>query len=89
MRFRWDNKKNQLLTIKRGLDFEIIVQLFERSYHLSRKYDDPEQWRAIGWVNSRLITVIYEEREDQDGPFYWFVTAWIATKTEEKLFNES
>ena len=88
MRFKWDQKKNKQLMGERNIKFENLEEIFDRSYHLSQKNDDPEQWRAIGWAQGRLVTLIYEEREDANGIFYWFITAWISTNAERRLFNE-
>jgi len=33
-------------------------------------FGEPEQWVAIGWVNARLYTVVYE-----DEPMLWAITA--------------
>jgi uncharacterized DUF497 family protein len=59
MRFEWDNRKNLRLKKQRGLGFEMVVELFDSAYHLSQKNDDPEQWRAIGWVKGKMVTLIY------------------------------
>lgn len=70
MRFKWDQKKNAKLKRERGMGFEAAVELFEKPYHLSQKNDEPEQWRAIGWVQDKLVSLIYEEREDEESIFY-------------------
>lgn len=88
MRFAWDEKKGDKLKRQRGYSFEDVVELFQRPYHLSQKQDDPEQWRAIGWVKENLVSLIYEEREDDDGAYYWLVTYWLATKAERSLYHE-
>ena len=88
MRFKWDSKKNEKLKRERGLGFEDVGQLFEKPYHLSQKNDEPEQWRAIGWTNEKLVALIYEEREDEGGGFYWFITFWPATKAERERYGE-
>lgn len=74
MRLKWDDKKSDKLKKQRGLSFSELVEVFEKTYHLSQKRDDPEQWRAIGWVKGKLSSLIYEEREDGDGSYYWLVT---------------
>jgi uncharacterized DUF497 family protein len=84
----WDKRKGTKLERDRGLGFELITELFDKPYYLSQKNDEPEQWRAIGWVKGRLVTLIYEEREDEEGVYYWFVTYWPSTTTERKLYNE-
>ena len=88
MRCKWDEKKSEKLKKERGLGFGEVVALFERPYQLSQKQDDPEQWRAIGWVGEKLVSLIYEEREDEAGPFYWCVTYWPATKSERSLYEQ-
>ncbi len=88
MRFNWDSNKNEKLKRERGLGFEDVQELFEKPYYLSQKSDEPEQWRAIGWTKGKLVTLIYEEREDNEGVYYWFVTLWPATKTESELYDE-
>lgn len=89
MRFGWDEKKRKKLADTRGIFFEKLVEIFSHPYHLSQKNDQPEQWRAIGWSEGRLVSLIFEEREDDDGICYWFITAWIATKEERRMFRES
>ncbi len=88
MRFQWDEEKSEKLRQERGLGFSELTGLFEKPYHLSQKQDDPEQWRAIGWVGEKLVSLIYEEREDTEGPFYWFVTYWPATRAERRLYEQ-
>jgi dTDP-4-dehydrorhamnose 3,5-epimerase-like enzyme len=50
--------------------------------------DDPEQFRAIGWVKGQLFSVIYEIREDEEGEYYHRVTLWKSTRQEEILYEE-
>lgn len=76
MRFKWDKNKSNLLSNdpRRGLSFEKVALLFEQPYFLDQKNDDPEQFRAIGFVDRKMITLIFELREDAAGEFYHFVT---------------
>ena len=48
----------------------------------------PEQFRAIGWVQGRLYSLIFEIRNDDDGEYYHLVTLWRATREEEELYEE-
>jgi uncharacterized DUF497 family protein len=59
---------------KRGIGFEEAQALFDGDHIFDRRSDDPEQWRAIGWVAGTLYSVIYEVRQDSDGEFYHLVT---------------
>ena len=51
--------------------------------------DDPDQFRAIGWVSGRLYSLIFEAREDEDGEYYHLVTLWKSTREEQKLYEEN
>jgi uncharacterized DUF497 family protein len=49
--------------------------------------DDPEQFLAIGMTQSgKLVTVCYEIREDDIGPYFWLVTLWKTTFNEKKRY---
>ena len=90
MRFKFDPEKSRLLKKKRGISFEEVTAIFEGSYYLALKQDEPpEQWRATGWVNAKLFSVIYEERSDEEGSFYWLVTLWKATEEEKKEYENA
>ena len=43
--------------------------------------------RAIGWVQDRLFTLIFEIREDQLGEYYHLVTLWRSTLVERELYE--
>ena len=90
MRFKWDQKKNRILITdrRRGIGLEMITQLFSQPYYLDQKNDDPEQFRAIGYVGTRMITLIFEQREDEIGSYYHLITYWPSTKTERTLYEE-
>jgi uncharacterized DUF497 family protein len=91
MRFKWDKSKNQLLVNdrRRGLSFERVRTLFDLPYYLDERIDDREQFRAIGFVDGRLITLIFEQREDDIGDYLHLVTYWPSTKAERKLYEKS
>lgn len=91
MRFKFDKRKSVALRSnpKRGIGFEEAQELFHYPYYLDRREDRPEQYRAIGWVNSRLYSVIYESREDARGEYYHLVTLWKATTEEQELYEEN
>jgi uncharacterized DUF497 family protein len=74
---------------ERGIGFEEAKALFESEYITDRRSDDPEQFRAIGWVSGTLYSVIYEVREDADGELYHLVTLWKATKEERRAYAEN
>jgi uncharacterized DUF497 family protein len=88
MRFKYDTRKSNHLRKKRGIGFEEAKELFDGPYFLDQVLDDPEQWVAIGWVKSTLHSVIYEEREDEEGLYYHLVTLWKSTKAERLKYEE-
>ena len=83
MRFQFDAEKNVEVRQKHGVSLEEAQEIFDQAYLVDRKNDDPEQYRAIGWSQGRLCSVIFEIRRDQYGEYYRLVTAWKATRQEE------
>jgi uncharacterized DUF497 family protein len=90
MRFHFDPRKSTLLRSnpKRGIGFEEAREIFSRPYYLDQRSDLPEQYRAIGWVQSTLYSLIFEIREDEEGEYYHLVMLWKATREEQQLYEE-
>ncbi len=72
-----------------GISLEEATHIFDQLYIVDQKSDDPEQYRAIGWFDGKLWSVIYEVRFDRQGEFGWLITAWKATKQEEEMYAEN
>lgn len=90
MRINWDDAKSEKLKRERGLSLEEASVIIENPGPVTdKKSDDPEQSYAIGFAYGRLITLIFEIREDVDGEFIWLVTYWKATKAETKIYEQS
>jgi len=91
MRFKYDGRKSKKLRSnpKKGIGFEEVQEIWTHPYYEDRRSDDPEQYRAIGWVAGRLFSVIFELREDEKGEYYQLVTLWKSTKQEEELYEQS
>jgi uncharacterized DUF497 family protein len=89
MRFQFSKAKSESLrrNPKRGVGFEEAQDVFARPYYQDRRSDDPEQYRAIGWLQDRLFTVIFEIREDGLGEYCHFVTLWRSTREERELYE--
>ncbi|MGD8520716.1 MAG: hypothetical protein PVF56_06190 [Desulfobacterales bacterium] len=66
-----------------------MKEIWTHYHYVDCRSDDPEQFRAIGWVKGILYTVIYEVREDKEGEYYHLVTLWKSTKQEEKLYEQN
>jgi uncharacterized DUF497 family protein len=90
MRFHFDKRKSERLRAnpKRGIGFEEAQEIFRQPYYLDQRSDQPEQYRAIGWVAERLYAVILERRNDYAGEFYHLVTLSKATRQEQDLYEE-
>jgi uncharacterized DUF497 family protein len=90
-RVHFDERKSRKLRNdpSRRIGFEETEELFRLPHGVDRRSDMPEQYRAIGWIQGRLYTVIYEVREDSQGQYLHLVTLWKATAAERKLYEES
>jgi uncharacterized DUF497 family protein len=70
---------------QRGIGFEEAQEIFSHPNYLDQRSDVPQQYWAIGWVEERLNSVIFEVREDREGEYSNFVTLWKATQEERQL----
>jgi uncharacterized DUF497 family protein len=89
VRFSFDPEKSQKLKRSRGRTFVEVQDIFFGPHYEDQRNDDPEQWRAIGWSKDQLYTVIYEEREDEQGMVFHLVTLWKATTQELDLYEKN
>lgn len=91
MRFKFDIEKSELLkkNPKRGISFVDAQEIFRHPYYEDYRCDDPEQFRAIGWVRGVLFSLIFEVREDSEGEYYHLVTLWRSTKEEVELYEKN
>lgn len=88
MRFEYDKKKSRDVKQKHGVSLKEAQSIFDQVYILDQNSDDPRQFRAIGWCRGRLCSVIFEVRRDAEGEYHHLVTAWKATKEEERSYAE-
>lgn len=67
MKFEWDEKKNQNNILKQGLDFEDCKEMFNngtlRQSVDNRKNYDEIRYTAYGYINGRLMNVVFTERK--------------------------
>ena len=89
MRFKFDASKSREVKRKHGLSLHEAREVFDQVYVIDQKNDSPEQYRAIGWCDGRLCSVIYEVRYDTEGEYYRLITAWKATENEEQSYARS
>ena len=88
MRFHFDPLKSTRLrkNPKRGIGFEEVQEIFTRPYYQDQRSDLPEQYRAIGWVDEKLYSLIFEMREDEEGEFYRLVTRYGRPRERSENF---
>ena len=89
MRFNFDREKSRTVKLKHGISLAEAREIFDQAYLVDRRSDDPEQFRAIGWCGDRLCSVIFEIGHDSGGEYYHLITAWLATKEEERSYAEN
>ena len=91
MRFKFDKRKSAFLrnNPKRGIGFEEVREIWRHPYYEDQRSDVPEQYRAIGWADGKLYSVIFEIREDRHGEYIHLVTLWKSTHRERTLYEES
>jgi len=60
MRFKYDSAKSEKLRKdpRRKIGFEEVKEIWTHYHYVDCRSDDPEQFRSIGWVIGKLITVI-------------------------------
>lgn len=58
MRFRFSRAKSESLrrNPRRGIGFEEGQEIFHGRHYVDQRTDDPEQYRAIGWLKDRMFT---------------------------------
>jgi uncharacterized DUF497 family protein len=89
MRIEFDSSKSRAVKQKHGISLQEAQDIFDQSYLVDQRSDDPEQFRAIGWCRGLLCSVIFEIRHDADGEYYHLVTAWKSTTEEEQRYAEN
>jgi uncharacterized DUF497 family protein len=91
IRCKFDKNKSDILAKnpKRGIGLLKIQEIFNNPYYEDFRSDNPEQYRAIGWVQDKLFSLVYEVRQDNEGEYYHLVTLWPSTKEEVKLYEKN
>ncbi len=89
MEYGYDPTKDAELRQRRGVGFDEVVEVFAGVHVVTMKSDDPEQYRAIGWFQGKLWSVIFEDNDDDLGSLCWLVTFWPATKVEREVYEQT
>ncbi len=87
MDFEWDDEKAIANEQKHGVSFETAMRVFldpnRREDYDWNHDEDEERWVAIGLVESRLLMVVYAERNKA----IRIISARKATKNEQKAYR--
>jgi uncharacterized DUF497 family protein len=70
MRFHFDRAKSREVKRKHGISLTEAQEIFDQVHLIDQRSDDPEQFRAIGWCQGLLSSVIFEVRHDSEGECY-------------------
>jgi uncharacterized DUF497 family protein len=89
MRVDFDAAKSREVKKNHGVSLEAAAAVFDQTYVVDQKNDNPEQYRAIGWCSGRLCSVIFEVRNNPEGEYYHLITAWKSTAQEERAYAEN
>ncbi len=89
MRTQWDEAKRQRVLTERGIDLTRLNDLLYKPYIEDQRFEQPEQYRIVGFAGGTLTTFIVEYRVDEVGDYIWVVTAWKSTKQERKSYEET
>jgi uncharacterized DUF497 family protein len=90
VRIEWDPAKSAANLRKHGVSFEEAAELLASHTGFLGIYDeahseDEDRFIAIGWIDTRLIVVIYTEPEDQVARI---ISARKATKIERGRYED-
>ena len=87
----FDERKSEWLAnnSKRRCSFHDAMHIFEDPNTIyDSNNDEPPKHLAVGWVNTRLITLIFETRIDSIlGEYEHLVTLWKTTKEERRRYG--
>lgn len=84
MEFEWDPAKRQSNLEKHGIDFRDAARVWDGPTWTRRSdQQDEERYVAVGFVDGRLIAVVYTLREGR----YRIISARRTWKSEERAYR--
>jgi uncharacterized DUF497 family protein len=90
MRFEWDPEKAARNERLHGVTFDEAKELFQSGSEVLEVYDvehsdSEDRFKSIGPIQRGLVLVVWTERTED---VIRIVSAWWATKHEEKMYRE-
>jgi uncharacterized DUF497 family protein len=84
--FEWDEDKSNANLEKHGIDFEDAMKVFYGPVLLRRSdRNDEERWIAIGFLENRLIAVVFTRRAE----VIRIISSRRARKNEERAYRHA
>jgi uncharacterized DUF497 family protein len=84
--FEWDDDKSRANLDKHGIDFDDAIEIFYGPIVLRRSdRNNEERWVATGYLEDRLIAVVFTRRED----VIRIISARRARKNEEREYRNA
>jgi hypothetical protein len=91
MEFDWDPNKEAEVRAERGHGFGVPSRIFAGRViewpDDNHGDDKASQMIAVGRAERRTWTVVYEDREDNAGPYRWIITAWPSDAWERERWH--
>lgn len=89
MLLEWDEAKRQVNIRKHGLDFADAGDMFSQPMLVApdtREDYGENRWRGLGWIEGRLIQIVFVEKEPD---IIRIISLRKATLRERKSFEEA
>lgn len=84
--FEWHEEKNRANIRKHGIRFEDAVRILTPDMlGLLARTGDEDRWKAIGWLEDKMIAVIFTKGEGRKR----IISARPASRTERRIYNAS
>src|SRR6266542_2860271 len=92
VRYGWDEAKRRANLRKHGVDFA-AVHGFEWDLAI-RRIDDRDDYgelreQAIGFIGGRLHSLVFTEREDEQGELVWVISLRKAEAPEKRIYERA
>ena len=87
MRFEWDKRKELANIKKHGISFTEAARIFQLpvlTYFDTRCDADEDRFVAIGWLDQRLIAVVFVERGNE---LVRLISARRVTRSEARKYE--
>lgn len=92
MRVEWDEKKRRENIRKHGIDFADAHKIFTQPLlkELDDRFDyDEERWIGIGFLEGRIVVVVFMEREDTDEEVIRIISLRKALTHERSKYEQA